>query len=134
MPAKLVLRSAMGSSQHLIYPLRRRHPLRRGIHDLRATIRAIAAVEHLRMILRPAELRALTLTDRDDHHVARNRLGAVCRFHFQPGDGAVADDALWGGMESESAPGALGQLGLIVVAGHGAFARAIDSARRHRPH
>jgi len=86
-PAERTLwRVKSSTSQHVIYPLRRGNSLRRGIHDFRPAIRAIATDENLRMVLGPRELGPRPLSDRDDHHVARNRLAAAVRPNLESRD------------------------------------------------
>src|SRR5712664_5032848 len=132
-PAKLVLRSAMGTLQHIIYLLRRRDTFGGGIDDLRPTVGAVAAGKDSWIVLRHHHA-SFSLSNRDDDHVARNCFATVGGPHLDPRDrtGSVGDYPLRRGVEAEAAPVALGELVFVVIAGHIGLAAAIHDRGRRR--
>jgi len=114
-----------------------RNTLSRRIHDLRSAVCAIAADENIRTVLGPRELRTGALSNRDDHHVARNCFAAVGGPDLDPRDrtGSVGDDPLRSRVEAEAAAVALGKLVFVVIARHIGLAAAVHDrgCRRAEP-
>src|SRR3989442_8498337 len=135
-PLRTVLSWAQASAweQHLMDPLRRCNAFRRGIHNLRSTIRAIAASEDPSIVARYHQA-SLSLSNRDDHHVARNCFAAGGGPHLDSRDGtrSVGDDALRSRVEAEAASVVLGELVFVVIARHVGPPAAVHGPGPRRP-
>src|SRR5437762_7076819 len=103
--------------QHLMYSFRRLNTFCCSIDDFRSAVGTVSTGKDFGMVARNRELVALSLADRDDHHVARNELVAMRRANLDARDRAiaVAHDALRCGLEAKSTAVALRELVLIVI-------------------